>query len=411
MIAVEQARTLIDGITVYFSVQLGRCAVFSALILWVVLLLRKMVLKNSIFLKGTVWGLFLIIPFLGKLRFYYENEFARKAFLWWQDICIGYAIVRYGYFFGILVAAIWLLRKHWRMRKMLAAMPVESVNRQRVYICNAPMSPYTTGLFKHKIVIPRVIREKMSDGEIATIQFHEKVHMRLGHLWVFFLWDILCILLWCNPLLRYYSRYLKDDMEHICDAVTIQKNGKDNTAYGKLIIKSMALLSVESASLATFSGESDYSDIKERMRRIRDYKPYKKRQTFSLFTTCTVFILCLFVVVKMLSYPVYTENASISVIGKDGNVTVLEDSPMLKQAFNYDECCVYIDKEIFCELLEQHGVQATDLYIVFGSYEKLPGLGGGGNTVYITSQHLSEDYVEIPYQTVKSDVSDVLKWL
>ncbi|MBR1701956.1 MAG: M56 family metallopeptidase [Lachnospiraceae bacterium] len=411
MIALEQTRLIIDGVTIYFSVQLGRCAILSVLLLGLVLLLRKTILKNNIFLKGAVWGLFLIVPFLGKLRFYYENELARKLLLWWQDVCMDYAWVRYGYFLGILASAVWLIRKRWKIGKMLAPLPVESVNGQRVYICNAPMSPFTAGLLNHKIVIPRVVRERMSDRAIATIQLHEKTHIRLGHLWVFFLWDLLCTLLWCNPLLRYSSRYLKDDMEHICDAVTIQLSGEDNISYGKLIIKSMTLLSVESASPATFSGENDYSCAKERINRIRDYTPYKKGLIFALSTACLVIIICLFVAVGTLSYPTYTEDVSVSVVDNEGRMTVLEDCPVLKQAFSYDKNYVYIDKSSFCEILDRHGVEASDLYIVFGCYSKLPGIGGGGNSIYVTLQQFPEDYVKIPYQNVKGGFSDILRWL
>ena len=55
MIALEQVKSFIDGAAVYFTVQLGRCAVCSVLILGMVLLLRRTVLKNSIFLKGAIW--------------------------------------------------------------------------------------------------------------------------------------------------------------------------------------------------------------------------------------------------------------------------------------------------------------------------------------------------------------------
>ena len=287
---------------------------------------------------------------------------------------------------------------------MLAAMSMESVNGQRVYICNAPMSPFTTGLFRHKIVIPKVIREQMSDREIATIQLHEKTHIRLGHLWVFFLWELLCTFIWCNPLLRYCSRYLKDDMEHICDKVTIQKDGQDSISYGKLIIKSMTLLSVESASWATFSGENDYSDTKERMNRIGDYKPYRKAITWLLYIICGVCMTGLILFVRHLSYPACTPNDVVALWDIQGNMAVLPFDDLLNQAIWIDDQgMVNIDKNGLENILQENGINSQECYLLIDSCSKLPGIGGpgcNGTIVYIDCK-MDKSIISTPLSSVR----------
>ena len=411
MNAWEQSKMFIDGVVVYYSVLLGRCAAVSVLALGVVLTLRKTIAKDRIFLKGALWGIFLVVPFVGKLRLYYENEFARKSFLWWQDFCIEYSAVRYGYFLGVLIAAIYILHKHWKMKKMLAAMPVETICGQRVYVSPAPMSPFTTGLFNHKVVIPRLILERFSKPEISMILLHENTHIRLGHLWVFFLWELLCTLLWCNPFIWYCARYLKDDMEQICDRVTIQESKGDHYSYGQLIIKSLTLLKIEAVSSATFSGENDYSDTKERLFCVGNYHPYKRGYLIAVGIISAFTILCLWIGVKHVSYPAYSENMAISLVDQQGNTFTLEDSQMLRQAFCYDNGEVLIDKHNLFELLKQRELSLTSFYVVFGGYDKLPGIGGGGNLIYIELNSSTDNIIEVPYQDISGGFSDIFKWL
>ncbi len=51
-------------------------------------------------------------------------------------------------------------------------------------------------------------------------------------------------------------RYLKEDMEDICDRVTIQKGGSTAYEYGQVLLKSVKLLKAEGVEIsAAFAGE------------------------------------------------------------------------------------------------------------------------------------------------------------
>ena len=58
---------LLDDLTTYFSIQLGRCVLLSFPVLALILILRRGVFMKTTFLKGMVWGIFSVVPFLGKL--------------------------------------------------------------------------------------------------------------------------------------------------------------------------------------------------------------------------------------------------------------------------------------------------------------------------------------------------------
>ena len=56
-----------DACVLYFTLQLIRCVIFSIAMIGIIMLLRKTVFRKFIFVKGILWSLFLIVPFLGRL--------------------------------------------------------------------------------------------------------------------------------------------------------------------------------------------------------------------------------------------------------------------------------------------------------------------------------------------------------
>ena len=63
------ALILINDISIYFSILLGRCTMLSVLLLALVAILRKTILKRSVFFRGLIWAIFLIVPFMGEIKF------------------------------------------------------------------------------------------------------------------------------------------------------------------------------------------------------------------------------------------------------------------------------------------------------------------------------------------------------
>ncbi len=83
------------------------------------------------------------------------------------------------------------------------------------------------------IVIPKRIEKDQAE----VIAKHEETHIILGHLWIQLLWEVIMVLLWPNILLQFSEKYLKRDLEDVCDAVTIQRGGIDSIHYGKVLFE------------------------------------------------------------------------------------------------------------------------------------------------------------------------------
>ena len=241
--------------------------------------------------------------------------------------------------------------------------------------------------------------------ELQTILLHEKTHIRLGHLLFYFLWDMSRVLLWVNPLFTMSVKLLREDMEEICDWATMQQSEEKAYVYGKLLLKSMRVLQVESKNFnmfAAFSGDKEYTNIRQRVTQISQYRPYKRIAVVSILTAVMLCIMGLVVWIQSSSYDRYNENDTMFIYGYDGKeVTFFEDSDLLRQMISYDDTYVYVGKEAFEDFLQK--INATgDVFIVFGGFYKLPGFVGTGYSCYYESGS-EEPVVRILYEKPTDD--------
>lgn len=118
----ESFRWFLSQCSVYFSIQLGRCVLFSFVVLGIVLILRCSILKEKLFLKGLLWSIFLIVPFVGKLELFYNNILMRRLFLWWNNICIKYSAIGYCYLLGIVISGALIFWQHRKLYRQINSM-------------------------------------------------------------------------------------------------------------------------------------------------------------------------------------------------------------------------------------------------------------------------------------------------
>ena len=385
--------------SVYFSIQLGRCVLFSFVVLGIVLVLRCSILKEKIFLKGVLWSVFLLVPFVGKLELFYNNILMRRLFLWWNNICIKYSIIGYCYLLGMVISGVFIFWQQRKLHRQIKSMGQWTISGKKVYISEMPVTPFTIGVFRSKVVVPKLMKDTFKAEELQAVLLHEKTHIRLGHLWFYLLWDVLRMALWLNPLLTYCMGYLKEDMEDICDRVTIQKGGGTSYEYGQLLLKSIKLLKAENAGIsATFVGEKDYQDLKRRITKVVGYKPYWKIGATILCVACLLFLAGMFILIREVSYPKYIEWMDIGLVNEAGEYFNLTDSDTLEQAFRTDSQYVYIDRPAFQKVLRENGVyeDMDGFWLGFGTYTKLPGIGDTPNGIYVDYSGTETELI-IPY--------------
>lgn len=394
-----------DFCAIYFTTQLLRCAAFSYVLIALVMLLRKMLCTKRTFLRGMLWSLFFVIPFLGRLRLFYENEAVFKATWWLISVPASHIWVDRIYMAGIFLSAICICTKRLRLQRTVAKMEKTVFDTVKICVTDVNVTPFTVGLLKPKIVLPRAMMDHYSREEIGAVVRHEQTHIRLGHLWCGFAWDFLRCLIWVNPFLTLSQRCFWADLEDICDRVCIQNGGCTAQEYGLLLLKSVKLLRTGQDALppaVTYAGEKDFADMKRRICTIADFEPYRKGRCACMAAAAFFVVAFTLALVHSKSYARCTESSDIFVYQYDGEHTVLSnDTEALSRMISYDDCYVYVDREAFEAFLRQKHA-AGDIYIVFGGYYKLPGLGGAADGC-IYEGDSRERIVRIPYESIQKN--------
>ena len=403
----RSVRGILNFCAAYFSTQLVHCAVVSFVLIGFVMLLRKTLFSERAFLRGMLWVLFLPVPFLGKLKLFYENEAVRKVTWRLTAGTMSFRWVGYMYITGILAAVIWIFKKRLRLRKTVAAMETVSLENIQVRVTGMNITPFTAGLLKPQIVLPKAMVSSYSRDELEAIIRHEQTHIRLGHLWFGLAWDLLRCLLWVNPFLSVFQKYLRSDMEDICDRVCIQNSGKPAHEYGRVLLKSLKLLRCGQESIppaATYAGERDFAEMKRRMGKIAGFRPYRSGLCKGMAAAVFLAAVAVLLFIHTHSYARYSENEDVVLVyqydpGSREAAVVSYDSEGLGRMISFDDSYVYVDREAFEDFLCQNHAEG-EIFIVFGGYVKLPGLGGAAESCCY--EYSSRDrIVRIPYKSIR----------
>lgn len=393
----------LDACVVYWVIQLGRSALFSLLLLAFLLLLRKALPKKAVFMRGLLWSILLVLPFLGKLRFFYESRMGVRGMIWWNNLCMDHSWLCWMYIAGILGMWSYLVRKRKRLKKHILKMQESELYGTRVSVSELAVSPFVSGLIFPRIVVPEMFLREYGSEEMEMILLHEKTHIRLGHLWIYYIYDLWRALFWVNPLFTVCMKDFRADMESICDQVVLHKSKKTAYEYGQLLLKTTRLLqSAEGDFPAAFAGQTEYRNFRERLKQVVEYRPYRKI-TVAVSCLCMAAVLLSSLIwIHRISYPLYTEDDSVMIYDDSFQILLTEDRNELRGAFSVDEENAYIRREVMDQIFEERQIDAERFYVSFGGYMKLPGMGGGANAVYVDYAGTSGDLV-LPYRDCEED--------
>lgn len=395
--------SFMDFCAAYYTTQLVRCTAFSFVLIGVIMPLRKVLFSERTFLRGLLWSSFLLTPFLGKLKLFYENEAVLR--MTWR-VTHGTMTCLWAdriYMAGIFVAAICIFGKRLHLWKSVAGMERVSLDNTVVSVTDMNVTPFTVGLLKPKIVIPKVMLEGYGGDELKSVIQHERTHIRLGHLWFGLAWDILRCLLWVNPFLTIFQKKFRADLEDICDRVCIQSSGRSAHEYGLVLLKTLKLLrsgTEGTPPAVTYAGEREFEDMKRRMGEIAGFRPYRKKMCVGMAAIASLIIVVMLLAVHTHSYARCNESKDIMVGNYDGEPGIVSyDTEKLREIISYDDRYVYVEREAFEEFLEENNADG-EIWIVFGGFYKLPGLAGAAETC-IYERGSKDSTVQIPYEGIR----------
>lgn len=369
---------------VYFVTLLARCAIVSLPVLGVILLLRATVFRSMVLWKGAVWLFILIVPFFGRLRAYYEVFPFGLPFLYCQNLPADFPLLRWGYLTVAFCLLVRIVIRQRRTKKLLWYTTRTAIAGEEVYLTDAPVSPFAVGLFRPKIILPEAMTRALSESELETVVLHEKTHIRLLHLWIFFLWDILAAAYWINPLLFIASGKLREDMEQVCDYVTMERGQKDAGEYGGLLLKSMGLLRDESfrAEVMLF-GEGGYRETKRRFERIADFRFYQRRVAVGFLVVLLFTVAACILFIHAHSWSNHTVLPDIMVTDERGRVYVDGKEAEQSGAISREGDDLVVDAEKLRAFLPDGFSEQEYVYFYYDTVMKLPGMGGCGRCAWV----------------------------
>ena len=304
------------------------------------------------------------------------------------------------------------------------------LEKVRVYVAKENISPYSGGVLRPYVVMPERSMAEVNDREYFIMLCHELMHIRKWHILWLTMYDLACIWWWLDPFIYLFREIYRDDMEMVCDENCISSMKFDVKEYAGTIFNMLVSMQRQNHTIQGINFISDRNSQRRRVEAIAGYSRNKAGLSRALATVMIGVFVILSMAVCILSYPRYTDMTEIAlydisevhrdVSDRDDkgllnrkepemNVKTLEyDTERIRRAVEVQNDSIKIrDRELFNRILDEHSIDNDYVYVSFGGYMKIPGIGGGGNTGMINTK----DYDDIFYLADDSVTNDVLEFL
>lgn len=221
---------------------------------------------------------------------------------------------------GVLVMLALIIRSSLRLRTLRkTALPVQSAEINSLYhrcleeagIHKAiPVyhtaflkSPVMAGLLRPCIFLPDHLTLEYREPELRYMLLHELQHYKHKDIFIGYLMNLIGILYWFNPIVRYALKEMRIDREIACDTSVLELlEAEDYEAYGNTLINYAEKLSFSYFSFAAGLGGT-MKQMKRRILNIASYeKPTLRKKAAGLTAYALITVLLLGCVPFISSY-------------------------------------------------------------------------------------------------------------
>lgn len=426
-----QLITCFDYVNRYLTLKIARAMIPAVILMLLVLVIRRCleerkeneICSMKLYIRCYLWLVLLLIPFMGELRLSYEHlRWRNRIYVFLYEIVLGHPIVARLYFAGMAVLAVWFIVRKIRLGRWIKRLEIykehEMAKRIEIRISPLDVSPFATGIFRHTIVLPKYIIEEFETKEMEEILQHEFNHIKRGHLVIYTLIDLFRILWFMNPLAHICAKRIREDMELMCDYTTIRNNLYLPEKYGMVLIKSMKWMNEEKGKkkmgkvTPAFAAEKSFALMKKRIRMIAGYTEYPRNRGKIICAVSGLVTLALFILVRQLSYPIYTPYNDFSLYSYDSTEVIFQNNKEFDSAITMKESGLMVDNKKIKEMLskEEKYDEKESYWIYFGGFMKQPGIGGGGDVVEYSPGNETEDMTFISCNE-KGRISEIIEWI
>ncbi|SHJ32042.1 bla regulator protein blaR1 [Clostridium cavendishii DSM 21758] len=178
-----------------------------------------------------------------------------------------------------------------------------------VYFTKLIKTPCIVSLLKPRILIPKCYLNIISSKELDYILIHELTHYKKKDLFLNWIFTLLLIIYWFNPIIWFCFFLMKKDCELCCDFNVMKKlNGNERIEYGETLIK-IAELSANNKNEMLIPGMASIINKKTLKRRIQMIPKFKN---LKILTICLAIFVTVFTSLILLTdKKVISSNQSI----------------------------------------------------------------------------------------------------
>lgn len=139
-------------------------------------------------------------------------------------------------------------------------------------------SPMLIGQIKPIILIPRKLKEVISKEDLEFIILHELSHYKRFDIVILWLFKLVTIINFYNPLILYAYKLMKKDCEEACDEYVLSHlQTKENLNYGKTIIKVIENINSNNMEVMGTTMAINKDEIKNRIINIKANKAFSRK--------------------------------------------------------------------------------------------------------------------------------------
>jgi len=151
---------------------------------------------------------------------------------------------------------LWLVGSVWRATTVLSTVsrtrqllhsqrtPIDSLSSTfgiKVYSSTLVASPMVVGFWTPKIILPQSILEELRDEQLDAVVLHEKAHIQRRDNWFSLFQELLVIIFWWSPILRFLNRKIHVEREIACDLRAVSQM-QDSKQYAQSLVDCAKLM-------------------------------------------------------------------------------------------------------------------------------------------------------------------------
>jgi hypothetical protein len=163
-------------------------------------------------------------------------------------------------------------------------------------------------------------------------------------------------------------------------------------------LKAIRKTTSSQGTLALF-GTTAFRSLKHRIIGIKEYKTYSPKRAHISVAASILAVFLTLILIKIISYQRINAMNNISVYNAtDFETIILVDNSDLSATSSFDDKYLYFDADLLDQIIDLDKYKDKELWIYFGGFYKLPGIGGGGEVAVVKGIDIGTGMVKIPYE-------------